>query len=64
MARFVHKEQSEITMDYENLPDASARGLASNSRSGEHGEVTVAASGETEILLFNKHFEKCDMDKI
>ncbi|XP_042288924.1 CD209 antigen-like protein A [Thunnus maccoyii] len=43
--RVVHKEQSEITMDYVNLPDASARGLASNSRSGEHGEVTAAASG-------------------
>ncbi|XP_054460290.1 uncharacterized protein LOC129095757 [Anoplopoma fimbria] len=25
MARFIHREQSEITMDYVNLPDASAR---------------------------------------
>ncbi|CAK6953334.1 CD209 antigen-like protein E [Scomber scombrus] len=44
MVRVVHTHQPEITTDYVNLP-ASARGLASNSRSGEHSEVTAAASG-------------------
>ena len=49
MARFVRGEQSEISMDYINVPDAPAR------RSQEDGGVMAAAPGETETnsLTFN-----------
>ena len=45
MVRVVHKGQSEISMDYVNLPDASAR-----SGSGKENEVNTVAPGKTEIL--------------
>lgn len=57
MVRFGHKEQSEITMDYVNLPEASARSTAVKSCSGEDSGVTAAVPGETENLQFIKHFE-------
>ncbi|XP_070828322.1 CD209 antigen-like protein C [Chaetodon trifascialis] len=43
MVKFVHKEQSEITMDYANLPDAAARSDALGSCAGRDGGVTAAA---------------------
>ncbi|XP_076584162.1 CD209 antigen-like protein A [Chaetodon auriga] len=45
MVKIVHKEQSEITMDYANLPDASARSDALRSCSGRDGGVTAAVPG-------------------
>ncbi len=45
----VREDESEITNESENLPDASARSVASKSYSGEDGEVATAAPGETEI---------------
>ncbi|XP_073319993.1 CD209 antigen-like protein C [Pagrus major] len=42
--KFVQKEQSEITMDYVNIPDASA-GRALKSCSGQDGGVTAAVPG-------------------
>lgn len=59
MVRFVHKEQSEITMDYVNLPKASARSKGLESSSGEDGGVTAAVLGETEILQ-NKRSLSCN----
>lgn len=50
MVRVIQTHQPEITTDYVNLPDASARSVASNSCSGEHSEVTAATSGEIELL--------------
>ncbi|XP_051240094.1 CD209 antigen-like protein E isoform X3 [Dicentrarchus labrax] len=43
MVRFVHKEQPEITMDYVNMPEESARRDALKRCSGEDGGVTAAA---------------------
>ncbi|XP_035516564.1 CD209 antigen-like protein E [Morone saxatilis] len=43
MVRFVHKEQPEITMDYVNMPEESARKDALKRCSGEDGGVTAAA---------------------
>ncbi|XP_041789790.1 CD209 antigen-like protein E [Chelmon rostratus] len=45
MAKFVHKEHSEITMDYVNLPDGLARNDALKSCSGRDGGATSAAPG-------------------
>lgn len=66
MVRFVHKEQSEITMDYVNIPVASARSKGLESSSGEDGGVTAAVPGQTEILQFNNSLSfnrKSNMDK-
>ncbi|XP_051240087.1 CD209 antigen-like protein E isoform X1 [Dicentrarchus labrax] len=46
MVRFVHKEQPEITMDYVNMPEESARRDALKRCSGEDGGVTAAAPGK------------------
>lgn len=51
------REQSEISMDYINLPDPSAGGFASKSRTGEDSAETPAVSGETEFLQFNGYFQ-------
>lgn len=53
MVKFVHKEESEITMDYVNLP-ALPGGDALKSCSGKDGGVTAAVPGETENLQFNE----------
>ncbi|XP_036969105.1 CD209 antigen-like protein A isoform X1 [Acanthopagrus latus] len=45
MVRFVYKEQSEITMDYVNIPEASAGRDALKSCSGQDGGVTAAVPG-------------------
>ncbi|XP_030276593.1 CD209 antigen-like protein E isoform X2 [Sparus aurata] len=42
MVRFVYKEQSEITMDYANIPNTSAGRDALASCSGQDGGVTAA----------------------
>ncbi len=46
----VCEDESEITMESRNLPDASARSVASKSYTSEDGEVTTAVPGETEML--------------
>ncbi|XP_044047667.1 uncharacterized protein LOC122874120 [Siniperca chuatsi] len=45
MARFVRKEQPEITMEHEDLPDVSARSVAFKSCSGKDCEMTAAVPG-------------------
>lgn len=57
MMRFVHEEQSEITMDHVDLPDASARSDALQTCSGKDGGVIAAVPGETENLQLNKHLD-------
>ncbi|XP_036969113.1 CD209 antigen-like protein E isoform X2 [Acanthopagrus latus] len=47
MVRFVYKEQSEITMDYVNIPEASAGRDALKSCSGQDGGVTAAVPGSS-----------------
>lgn len=48
----VHKGESEITIEIVNLPATSAR----KSHTGEGGEVTTAATGETEMLSVLRYF--------
>lgn len=57
MVRFVYKEQSEITMDYVNIPEASAGRDALKSCSGQDGGVTAAVPGKLENIQVNKYFE-------
>ncbi|XP_040893049.1 C-type lectin domain family 4 member M-like isoform X2 [Toxotes jaculatrix] len=53
MMRVFHEEQPEISMDYVNQPDPSARGPASNSHTGA---VTPAASGRKVYRLVGVSF--------
>lgn len=57
MVRFVYKEQSEITMDYANIPNTSAGRDALESCSGQDGGVTAAVPGKPENIQVNKYFE-------
>ncbi|XP_010786464.1 CD209 antigen-like protein E [Notothenia coriiceps] len=51
MARFIHREESEITMDYVNLPEPTAGSNALESGSGEDAGLTPAVSGRTLRLV-------------
>ncbi|XP_040002920.1 CD209 antigen-like protein E [Xiphias gladius] len=51
------REQSEISMDYINLPDPSAGGFASKSRTGEDSAETPAVSDSQHISLTEERDE-------
>ncbi|GLD73669.1 C-type lectin domain family 4 member M-like isoform X2 [Lates japonicus] len=56
MVRVLHKEQSEIHMDYVNAPDQLARGSASKNHTGKDSAVISAVSGRKLYRLVGVSF--------
>lgn len=52
MERFAKEEQTEVTLDYMNLPEASAR-INTRRRPGQDTGSTATVPGETDKLESN-----------